>query len=661
MKLWFALKRLALGFTFIALAAGVLLLSDLNQRKTGAARMPHVAVLQHASTALLDEAVQGMLDALADAGYRNGQNIVISRFNAENDLPTDNAIAKEVTDGKFDLVLTSSTLSMQAVANANKAGKAIHVFGAVADPFSAGIGLNRDNPMEHPRHLTGIGTFMPVAANFQLARRMFPGLRTVGVAWNPAESNSRAFTEKAREACQSLGIELLEATVENSSSVGEAANSLVSRGAQALWIGGDVTVMVAADSVIGAAKKGRIPVFTLTPPTAQRGALFDLGANFITIGRQTGDLAVRILRGANPADFPIEDRVPERLIVNKLALSGLKDFWQIPDDVLARADTLIDESGIHEKAAAKPAATHPPLASQWHISLVTYVDAPATEEAQEGVIDGLREAGLIEGRDYVIKSRSAQGDIATLNGIMDAVTSEGADMVIPLSTPTLQTALKKIRKTPIVFALVGNAFIAGAGRTNEDHLPNVTGATIASPFEEMLALLREVMPSVRRCGTIFTPGEVNSAYYHELLTKAGRKAGYEVEAVAASNSSDVADAALALMTRKIEAVCQISDNLTGATFTSIAKAAGRARLPIFSFSSVQARQGASVVLARDFHDGGRESALLAARIMRGESTASIPFKPTTRTRLLINQTTARANGLMIPAAVLQRADEVINP
>ena len=66
---------------------------------------------------------------------------------------------------------------MQAVANANKAGKAIHVFGAVADPFSAGIGLNRDNPMEHPRHLTGIGTFMPVAANFQLARRRVESCR----------------------------------------------------------------------------------------------------------------------------------------------------------------------------------------------------------------------------------------------------------------------------------------------------------------------------------------------------------------------------------------------------------------------------------------------------------------------------------------------------
>src|SRR5437867_6061156 len=391
MTFWLALKRLARGFIFIALASSVLLLSDWNQRQTGEGRMPRVAVLQHASMELLDETVQGMLDALTDAGYRDGQNIVLSRFNAENDLPTDNAIAKEITDGKFDLVLTSSTLSMQAVANANKAGKAIHVFGAVADPFSAGIGVSRERPMDHPPHLTGIGTFMPVASNFQLARRMFPGLKTLGVAWNPAESNSRAFTEKAREICKTLGIELLEATVDNSSGVGEAANSLVSRGAQALWIGGDVTALVAADAVITAGKKGRIPVFTLAPPTAQRGALFDLGANFTTIGRQTGDLAAKILGGASPADFPIENQVPERLIVNKLALTGLKDPWRIPDDVLSRADTVIDETGSHDKIAREPNTTNRPLSKQWRISLVSYVDSPASEESQQGVMDDLRE------------------------------------------------------------------------------------------------------------------------------------------------------------------------------------------------------------------------------------------------------------------------------
>ena len=660
MTFWLALKRLARGFIFIALASSVLLLSDWNQRQTGEGRMPRVAVLQHASMELLDEAVQGMLDALTDAGYRDGQNIVLTRFNAENDLPTDNAIAKEITDGKFELVLTASTLSTQAVANANKAGKAIHVFGAVADPFSAGIGVRREAPMDHPRHLVGIGTFMPVAANFELARRMFPGLKTVGVAWNPAESNSRAFTVKAREVCEMLGIELLEATVENSSGVGEAANSLVSRGAQALWIGGDVTVLVAADAVVAAAKKARIPVFTLTPPTAKRGALFDLGANFTTIGRQTGELAVKILRGANPAGFAIEDRVPERLVVNRLALAGLKDPWRVPDDVLARADTLIDEAGTHERAAPKSPSTNIATAKQWQLSAVTYIESPATEEAQKGFIDGLREAGLMEGRDYAIKWRSAQGDMATLNGIMDAVRTERADLVIPFSTPTLQTAVNKIQNIPIVFALVGDAIIAGAGRTNEDHLPNVTGATIISPFEEMTALLREVRPNARRCGTVFTPAEVNSAYYFDVFKESGRKSGVEIVGVAATGSSDVSDAALALMSRNIDVVCQISDNLTAATFTPIAQAAQRARLPIFSFSSIQSKEGASIVLARDFRDGGRESALMAARVIRGEKPSSIPFKLTARIRLIINRTEARANGLVIPASVLKRADELID-
>jgi ABC-type uncharacterized transport system substrate-binding protein len=202
--------------------------------------------------------------------------------------------------------------------------------------------------------------------------------------------------------------------------------------------------------------------------------------------------------------------------------------------------------------------------------------------------------------------------------------------------------------------------IAGAGRSDADHLPNVTGATLITPFDQGIALFKQILPRARRCGTIFTPAEVNSAYYFKQLTESAGKAGIEVEGVAASNSSDVADAALALMTKKIDAVCQLSDNLTATTFTSIARAAERARLPILSFNSAQARQGASVALAVDFHEGGRQSALLAARIMRGENPASIPFTPANRTKLLINQVAARANGMVIPPAVLRRADEVIN-
>ena len=121
---------------------------------------------------------------------------------------------------------------------------------------------------------------------------MFPGLTRVGVAWNPAEANSRAFVEKAREVCRTLGIELLEANVENSNSVLEAEDSLVARGAEALWIGGDVTVSVAADSVVSVGRRAHIPVFSITPGKPDRGTLFDYGADFYQIGIKTGELAV---------------------------------------------------------------------------------------------------------------------------------------------------------------------------------------------------------------------------------------------------------------------------------------------------------------------------------------------------------------------------------
>ena len=136
---------------------------------------------------------------------------------------------------------------------------------------------------------------------------MFPDLKKVGVAWNPAEANSRAFVEKAREVCRRWGIELLEANVENSNSVLEAEDSLVARGAEALWIGGDVTVSVAADSVVSVGRRATsgVQYYAWQP---DRGTLFDYGADFYQIGKQTGELASRILRGADPTQIPSHER-----------------------------------------------------------------------------------------------------------------------------------------------------------------------------------------------------------------------------------------------------------------------------------------------------------------------------------------------------------------
>ena len=349
------LKRLLLGISLIVLASTVLLLSDLKRRTLTAGAMPHIGLLQHASVVLLDDTVRGMVDSLAENGFVDGKTIVIQKYNAQGDIAVANLIAKEMVNANFDLLLTASTLSLQAVANANRGGKTVQVFGAVADPAVAGVGISHDKPLDHPRNLVGIGSFLPVGEAFRIARDMFPGLKRVGVAWNPAEANSRAFTEKARQACQAMNINLLEANVENSNGVLEAEDSLVARGAQALWIGGDVTVSIAVDAVISAGQKARIPVFSITPGKPDRGTLFDYGADFYQIGKQTGELAVRILRGADPGEIPITNLVPTLFVVNTRALEGLRDPWRVPDDLLRRADVVVDGAGIHRKRSVAPA------------------------------------------------------------------------------------------------------------------------------------------------------------------------------------------------------------------------------------------------------------------------------------------------------------------
>jgi putative tryptophan/tyrosine transport system substrate-binding protein len=352
----FVLKRLTLGVLLIVSAAGALLLSDLGRRTAKAHSVPHVALLQHASTMLLDEGTRGAIDGLAEHGFVDGKTIVMDQFNAHGDIAVGNSIAVEMVQARYDLLLTMSTLSLQAVANANRGGKTVQVFGLVADPAVAGVGISWENPLAHPRNLVGLGSFLPVQEAFAIARQMFPELKRVGAAWNPAEANSRAYVESAREACQRMGIELLEANVENSNSVLEAEESLVARGAEVLWIGGDVTVSVAAESVVAVGRRARIPVFSITPGKPDRGTLFDYGADFYQIGRQTGALAAEVLRGADVAKIPIKNAIPVSFVVNTTALKGLRQAWRVPPGILQRANIVVDDAGIHERAVSGKAA-----------------------------------------------------------------------------------------------------------------------------------------------------------------------------------------------------------------------------------------------------------------------------------------------------------------
>ncbi len=662
------LGRVGLGLALIAALSGVLLISDWTRRRT-ARRLPRVALLQFGNYPLMEESVSGVLEGLRSKGFEENRSMLLQRYNAQNDLPTLNSIAKAIVDGGFDLVVTVSTPCLQAMAAANAAGKVMHVFGIVTDPFASGVGLQRKRPAEHPRHLVGIGTFQPVRETFLLSKKVYPGLRLPATVWNPAEACSQACLKIARATARELGMELLEAQVESTSAVLEAANSLVARGAQALFVGCDNTVETATESVLKAAAQGRIPVLTYEAKWVQRGALLGLGADYYQVGRMEGELAGDVLSGLDPTTVAITDVVPKRLGLNLSVIPGLRDPWRVPPEVMAQAKIGVDEKGVRwsrsgtppggdgARAAAGAGSPGRP-AKKWRIHLIELVNAPAIEESRNGVLRGLRESGLVEGRDYEIRVLNAQGDMATLTGLIDAAVTGQADMVYTITTPALQAAMHKVRDRPVLFTLALDPLLAGDSGTHDAHRPNVAGIFDRSPFEGMMRVLRECLPQARSIGTLFTPAEANSVNFRDEMEKAAKEAGLRLAAVSSGSPGEVPDAAVAMTQRGIDAICQINDNLHGAAFPAIVAAARRAGLPIFGFSTKQASEGAAVVLSNDHFDGGRESALIAAQVIRGASPAQFPYRGITKTRLIVNPQAALAAKLRIPDSVLRRAQIV---
>jgi ABC-type uncharacterized transport system substrate-binding protein len=672
---WPTLKRLLLGICLIAATSLILLLSDWKSRtssrlaaanQAASQKVFRIGLVQHASQSILEDGVNGILQGLAEKGFTDGKNIIVKRFNPEGDLPTANAVAKQVVEGGFDLIVTASTLSMQTVANANVKNHVPHIFGLVSDPYGAGVGISRTNTLNHPPYLAGYGTMQPIDAAFRLAREMRPELKRVGVVWNPSEANSESQLKVARKTCQSLNIDLAESTAENSVGVGEAAGALIARGVEALWVPGDVTVLVAVQSLIQVAQKAHIPVFTVIPPNTERGALFDIGADYHEVGRLTGELAGEVLAGKDPASVPIENLVPEVIMLNKLALRGLRDKWTIPDAVAKRATVIMDESGKHRQEqpvvpGATPArkSSSGPLSKKWRVHLVNYNDSVAADEAIQGLKDGMKQSGLVLDRDFTLKQRNGQGDMATLNSIFDAAQADGADLFLIVSTPTLQMAIKKLRDIPIVFTYVSNPMLAGAGESYTNHLPNVTGIAVVSAFAEMTDLLKKYYPQYKRVGTLFCPAEVNSVYCKDLLITEAAARGITVESLAVNSTTDLADTSAALASLKIDAIVQISDNITAGGFSAIGRAAQRAHLPLIGFNSSNLKFGAAVVISRDYYEGGVEAAEKAVSVMRGQSPAHIPFELVKKTQRLISLPNAALLGMPIPPELKASADKVV--
>ncbi|QTX31188.1 ABC transporter substrate-binding protein [Aminithiophilus ramosus] len=672
-----AMKQLLLGIVLILGASALLLVSDYRGRawnrsardgepaaalqgKVRAGEILHLAVLKWATSVTNDETHEGLMAGLSERGFDAKRGIVFHPFSAEGDMPTALSVAQNACGGEYDLVLSISTPMLQVTARANEAGKVPHVFGAVTDPYAAGVGISDSDHREHPAWLAGVGTFQPVREAIELIARLRPEVKRLGTVMNPSEACSQACFTLAKETCEKRGIMLSRVTVDNSSAVYEAASALASQGIEAFIIGGDNTVESAFDSVIRAANGAGIPVIGYASPYAEKGALIGLGADYFEVGRIQGHLTADILEGLSPADIPVENVMPLKCSLNKNVLANLRETWIIPSDVEAEAAEVIGGQAT-QAVSSRRSGTFLPVTSarRWKLHFLNYVDSTPTEDTLRGFREVLQDAGWVEGKDYSLSVTNAQGDMPTLSTMIDNALSQNSDLLLLTSTPTLQAAVQKVRQVPVIFGVVANPVIAGAGRSDADHLPNVTGISSASAYGEGVAALLACLPDAKRVGTLVNPSESNCVYNLERLTEELAARGISCLSVPVSTPMEMSDAIRSLLSMGVDAVLQVAGNLFFSSFAPISKACLEARVPLFGFDSATATEGGAVLaVARDYRAGGEDMGRLALRILQGEKPADLPFAPISKTIVTINEANARRYNLTIPLSLRQGAQIV---
>ncbi|MEE1620875.1 ABC transporter substrate-binding protein [Zafaria sp. Z1313] len=318
-----------------SLMASALLLTacgDGGSDAPGAEGPVEIGIVQYVSHPSLDAAAAGFKRALADAGYE-GDAVVFDEQNAQADAATNTSIAgKFASDGK-DLVLAIATPSAQAAAQAIVDIPVL--FTAVTDPVSADLVDSLEAPGSN---LTGTSDLNPVAEQIALIRELAPDAQSVGIVYSSGETNSTVQVELAKEAAAELGLEVKEAAISTSGEVQQAAQSL---DVDAFYVPTDNNVVSALESVIQVAETRKVPIVAGEGDSVARGAVATYGINYEQLGYQTGEMAVKILKGeAEPASMAVETQSDLELYVNPGAAERMG--VTLPDGFTDQADHVVE-------------------------------------------------------------------------------------------------------------------------------------------------------------------------------------------------------------------------------------------------------------------------------------------------------------------------------
>jgi putative tryptophan/tyrosine transport system substrate-binding protein len=304
-----------------------------------AAKVPRIGYLA-GNMATAPHLPEAFRQGLRDLGYVEGRNVVIEYRDAEGKLERLHALAAELVALKVDVILAGGT--PQALA-AKQATKTIPiVFGAVADPVTDGLVTSLARP---GGNITGLSLRAPelVGKRLELLTQAVPGVSRAAALWQPGtyvERTEQDILKEAEVAARALGLRLQVVEARGPEDFDRAFSDMTRARAGALTVLPSTMFFIERRRLVDLAAKNRLPAVYISREFVMPGGLMSYGPNVDDLFRHAATYVDKILKGAKPADLPVEQPTKFELVINMKTAKALG--LTIPPSVLARADRIIE-------------------------------------------------------------------------------------------------------------------------------------------------------------------------------------------------------------------------------------------------------------------------------------------------------------------------------
>lgn len=289
------------------------------------------------------------------------------------------------------------------------------------------------------------------------------------------------------------------------------------------------------------------------------------------------------------------------------------------------------------------------------VGLLYFAPEEGAEVCMKGLFDGLAQQGFVKDKNLEVISSHAQGEISNIPMLVQNFVTQGVDLIVTLTTPCLTAACTAARNTRIAFTYCYDPVAAGAGKSFTDHLPNVTGVGSFPPVEETVDLIQKLVPHVKAVGTVYNSSEANSVKVISVAREMFRKRGIALQEVTATNTSEVFQSAQVACYRNVQAMWVTGDNTALQSFDGIVKATNAAKLPLIINDPEFTSRGALACVGIGWYPAGTAGGIVAARVLKGEDPAGIPFQEVVEKKLLLNHDVASRLGITFPPDTLKDA------